>query len=93
MLSIEENLEEIRLYLKDNINNLKKSDTWKNQSTIAIDFMPSKDMDENHTMHSKSDGIEIRTSKETDELLNFFHHFLLDIKWRINERLYIDFTD
>ena len=45
-LSIEEYLNKIRPYLKDSINNLKKSDTWKLQLTITINFMPSKDTDE-----------------------------------------------
>ena len=32
---------------------LKKSDTWKIQLTIAINFIPSKDNDERRAMHSK----------------------------------------
>ena len=38
----------VRLYLKDAINNLKKSDTWKIQLTIAIpsNYVSSKDNDE-----------------------------------------------
>ena len=39
-------LEKIRPYLKDIINNLKKSDTWKIQVTITSNFMSSKDTDE-----------------------------------------------
>ena len=55
-LSIEEYLTKIRLYLKDIINNLKKSDTWKIQLTIAVNFISSKDdNDEERVMHSKSD--------------------------------------
>ena len=38
--------------LKDVINDVKKSDTWKIQLTIAIKFM-SKDNDEEHVMHSR----------------------------------------
>ena len=37
-LSVEEYLNKIRSYLKDIINNLKKSDTWKIQLTITIDL-------------------------------------------------------
>ena len=37
-LSVEEYLNKIRPYLKDIINNLKKSDTWKIQLTIANKF-------------------------------------------------------
>ena len=39
------------------INNLKKSDTWKIQLTIAINFISSKDIDEERVMHSTSDNI------------------------------------
>ena len=37
-LSVGEYLYKIRPYLKDIINNLKKSDTWKMQLTIANNF-------------------------------------------------------
>ena len=37
------------------INNLKKSDTWKIQLTIAIYFSFSKDNDEECVMHSNND--------------------------------------
>ena len=46
----------IRPYLKDVINNLKKSDTWKIQLTLAINFISSIDNDEARVMHSKSDN-------------------------------------
>ena len=39
--SIEEYVNKIRPFLKDNINNLKKSDTWKIQLTIANNFISS----------------------------------------------------
>ena len=45
-LSIEEYLNKIRPYLKDIINNLKKSNTWKIQLTIAINLISSKDTNE-----------------------------------------------
>ena len=38
ILSVEEFLNKIRPYLKDIINDLKKSDTWKIQLTITINF-------------------------------------------------------
>ena len=41
------------------INDLKKSDTWKIQPTIAINFISSKDTYKEHVMHSKSDNMEI----------------------------------
>ena len=41
------------------INDLKKSDTWKIQPTIAINFISSKYTSKEHVMHSKSDKMEI----------------------------------
>ena len=55
-LSIEEYLDKIRPYIKDIINDLKKSDTGKLQLTIVINFISSKDTGEEHVMHSKSDN-------------------------------------
>ena len=55
-LSIEEYL---RPYLKDIINNLKKSETWKIQLSIANNFISSIDDGKEHVMHSKSDNMEI----------------------------------
>ena len=52
-LSVEEYLNIVRPYLKDIINNLEKSDTWKIQLTIAITFISSKDNDEQRVIHSK----------------------------------------
>ena len=60
-LSTEEYFNKIRPYLKNMIS--KKSDTWKIQLLIAINSMSSKDKDEEHVMHSKSDNIEIRSIK------------------------------
>ena len=67
-LSVEEYLNKIRPYLKD-INNLRKSDTWKIQLTIAISFISSIDDDEEHEMHLKSDKIEIMMNDEADEVI------------------------
>ena len=61
-LSIEEYLDKIRPYIKDIINDLKKSDTGKLQLTIVINFISSKDTGEEHVMHSKSNNIEIMIS-------------------------------
>ena len=55
-LSIEEYLNKIRPCLKDIMNDLKmKYRTWKIQLTIAINFMSSKNYDEEQVMHSRSD--------------------------------------
>ena len=57
MLPVEEYLNKIRPCLRDLVNDLKQSDTWKIQLTITINFISSKrDNDEDHVMHSKSDN-------------------------------------
>ena len=45
-LSIEQCLREVKPYLKDIINDFKKSETLKIQLTIAINFVSLKDTDE-----------------------------------------------
>ena len=65
-LSIEEYLNKVRPYLKDIITDLKKSDAWKIQLTIPINFMSSKDTDEELVMHSKSGNIEFMIYDNAD---------------------------
>ena len=55
--------------MKDIIINLKISDTWKIQLTIAINFISSEGNDEDHVMQSKSDNIEIMINDEADEVI------------------------
>ena len=70
--------DEIKPYLKDIINNPKKSDTWKIQLSIAINFVSSKDTDEEYAMHSKSDNIEILVNDEADEVIKEIFEQLLN---------------
>ena len=65
-LSVEEYLNKTRPYLKDIINNLEKTDTWKIQLTIVNKFISSTDNDEEH---SKSDNIEIMINDEADKVI------------------------
>ena len=52
------------------MNNLRKSRTRKIQLTITINFFSFKDHnDEDHSMHSKSDNMEIRISDEADKVI------------------------
>ena len=67
-LPVEEYLNRIRPYLKDIINNLKKSDTWKIQLTIANNFIYFADNDEERVTHSKSNNIELMLNDEADEV-------------------------
>ena len=68
-LSAKEYLNKIRPCLKDIINNLKKSDTWKIQLTIATNFISSKDNDEEHVIHSKNNNMEIIINDRADEII------------------------
>ena len=54
--------------MKDIINNLKKSDTWKIQVIIAISFIYSKYDDEEREMHSKSDNVDIMINDKAGKL-------------------------
>ena len=80
-LSIEEYLDKIRPYLSDIINNHKIQGEWKNQLTIAINFLLFNFLtflsSETRTMHSKSDNIEIIIGNETDEIIEELFDSLL----------------
>ena len=67
--SVWEYLNEIRPYLKDIINKLKKSDRWKVQLTIANNVISSIDNDEERVIHSKCSNIEIMVNDEADEVI------------------------
>ena len=67
-LSVKRYLNKIRPYLKD-INNLKISDTCKIQLTLTINFISSKDgNNEDHVMHRKSDNIEFMINDKEDDV-------------------------
>ena len=78
-LSIEVYLNEVRPYLKDIINDLEKSDTWKFQLT-AIKFISSKDNVKEHVIHSKSNNIEFIIDDNVDEVPEELLNHLIDIK-------------
>ena len=69
ILSVEQYLNKIRPYLKDIINNLKKSDTWKIQLTMANNFISPIENDEGCVMHSKSNNSKIMINGEADEVV------------------------
>ena len=71
-LSIEEYFNKIKPYLKDIINNLKISDTWKIQLVISNHF----NNDKQHLLHSKSENIEIIISDKADQVIKRIFWFL-----------------
>ena len=70
-------LNKIKPYLKNIINDLKKSDAQKIQLPLAINFVSSKDNDEERAMHSKSDNIEIMIDEKIDEAIEKLFESLL----------------
>ena len=75
--SIEEYLNKIRPHLKDIINNVKKSDTWKIQLTISINVMSFKENNEERVMHSKSNNLDFMIYNNADEVIQeYFESFL-----------------
>ena len=66
-----------KLYLRDIIINLQKSDTWKIQLTIAINFISSKDDEEELVMCLKSNSIVFMLYDNANEVANeLFESFL-----------------
>ena len=65
---VKEHLNETELYLKDIIIDLQRSGTWKSQLTTAINFVSSKDTNEEQVMHSKSSNIEFMSYNNADEI-------------------------
>ena len=76
-LLVKEYLDKIKPYLGDKIINRQKSDTWKIQLTIAINFLSSKDVDEESVMHSKGNNIEFMSYDDANEVVNELFESLL----------------
>ena len=56
--------------MRDIIINLQKSGTWKVQLTIAINFISSKDADEEQVMHLESNNIEFMTYGNANNIVD-----------------------
>ena len=61
----------------DIIINFKKSDTWKIQLTVTINLISSKDVDEEHVMHSKSNTIEFMPHDNANDVVDELFESLL----------------
>ena len=75
-------LNKIRALLNSIIYNLKKSKTSRIHLTIAINFIYSKDNDEERVIHLKSDNKEIMIKDKAYESIEkkIVNNFLIDIK-------------
>ena len=51
------------------VNDIKKSDTWKTQLTIAINFMSFTETDEEDLMYSKIYNIKILINDKPDQVI------------------------
>ena len=57
-----------RIHSGNKIIEHKTQSEWKIQLTMAVNFVSSKDSDENRTMHTKSNNVEIMMRSGTDEI-------------------------
>ena len=69
-LSLNEYLNKIEPYLKNIIIGLQISDAWKIQLTNAINFISSKDAEEEHVMHSTNNNIEFEHYSDANEVID-----------------------
>ena len=65
-------------YLKNIINDLQNSDPSRIQLTIEINFITSKDAEEEHLMHSTSNNINFSPYSDVNEVIyQLFESLLL----------------
>ena len=64
-------------FLKYIITDLKESGISKVQLRFAVNFIFSKDIDEEEIVHSKSDNIEVMTHNNANEVVNEIFESLL----------------
>ena len=69
-ISLNEYLNKINSYLRNIIIDLQSSDTSKIQLTIAINFISSKDTEEEHVMHSLNDNAKLTSYNDANEVVN-----------------------
>ena len=69
-LSLDEHFNKTEPYLRNIITDLQNSDTWKIQLTIVINFISSKDAEEERVMHSRSHIIKFTSYNDANEVAN-----------------------
>ena len=89
---LDEYLNKIKPYLKDIIIDLQGSDGWKIQLTITINFISSKDTEEERVMYSTSDNIKFTSYNDVNEVINEIFESLLS-KYQNNLEKSIRGTD
>ena len=63
------NIITIKSYLQNIINCIRKTDIWEIQLTTAVNFISSKDNDEERVIHSKGDNIEIMINDKPEDII------------------------
>ena len=63
--------------MRDIITDLQTFGTWKFQLKIAINFISSKDVDEERVMHPKSNNTEIMTYHNANDVVDELFESLL----------------
>ena len=56
--------------MRNIIIDLQNSDTWKIQLTIAINFISSKDAEEERVIHSRSNNIKFISYNDANEVVD-----------------------
>ena len=69
-LSRDEYLDKIRHYLRGIIIDPQESDTWKGQLTIAVNFVSSRDAEEERVMHSKSYNVKFTSCNDANAVVD-----------------------
>ena len=69
-LSLDVYLHKIKPYLRNIIINLQNSDAWKIQLTIAINFISSKDVEEECVFHSNSGNIKFAPYSNANDIID-----------------------
>ena len=87
-LSLDEYFNKTEPYLRNIITDLQNYDTWKIQLAIVINFISSKDAEEERVMHSRSHIIKFTSYNDANEVANeLFESLGTRRKFRnINER-------
>ena len=62
--------------MRNIIINLQNSDTWKIKLTIAINFISSKDAEEERIMHLRSNNIKFLSYNDENEVVHGFFESL-----------------
>ena len=78
----------LRIHLDNTIIKHKTQSESKNQLTMAINFISSKDSDETRTLRAKSNNVEIMMGSGTDEIIKeLYKSFLQRYEERFEESM------